>query len=137
MCSEVGEIDFIVFHCLSKLCNKWDTQNWTKGRNGSLPLISVSLIAGPASFDLLGSTSNCSFEHLNKTKKNELTFFSKEFALFSVSLLNTVTTHVEICLLSRYICTTITFSGFPAETQIEISALSFYTCHFQYKHIQA
>lgn len=36
MCTEVGEIDFIVFHSFLKLCNKWDTQNWTKGRSGSL-----------------------------------------------------------------------------------------------------
>lgn len=134
MYTEVGEIDFMVFHSLLKLCNKWDTKNWTKRRNGSLPLISVSPIVGTAPLDLLGSASSCSFEHLNVTLKNDLTLFSQEFALFTVGLLNSITTHVEICLLSRYICATIMFSGFPAETQIGISVLSFYTSHFLYKH---
>lgn len=126
MCTEVGEIDFIVFHSLSKLCNKWVAQNWTKRRNGSLPLISVSLVVGTATLDLLGSASSCCFQHLNMAVKNDLTLFSKEFALFPVGLLNTITVHVGICLLSSYICTAIILSGFPAETQIEISVLSFY-----------
>lgn len=125
MCTEFGEIDFIVFHSLSKLCNKWATQNWTKGRNGSLPLISVSLIVGTATLDLFGSASRCCFQYLNMAVKNDLTLFSKEFALFLVGLLNTLTVRVGTCLLSSYICATVIFSGFPAETQLEISVLKF------------
>lgn len=116
MCTEVSEIDFKVFHSLSKLCNKWDTPNWTQRRNMSLPLISVSLTADTAPLDLLDLAFSFSFEHLNITMKNNLALFSKWFALFIVGILNAITNCVPVCLLSRYIWATIIFSGFPAET---------------------
>lgn len=103
MCTEVSEIDFKVFHSLSKLCNKWDTPNWTQRRNMSLPLISVSLTADTAPLDLLDLAFSFSFEHLNITMKNNLALFSKWFALFIVGILNAITNCVPVCLLSRYI----------------------------------